>query len=418
MQNKPREAGMKYVIIGNGVSGMMAAETIRRLDVSGEIVIISDETGVPYCRPMISMVLEGAIPPDRLPIRKQSFYEDMKIEPVLGRRVSNIDVEQKTVQIGNGARIAYDKLLIASGAAPRPIKAGGTELKNIFYMRTESDVLGMTEVLPTVKHALVLGGGLVGFKAAYGLLHRGIPVTMLIRSGYPLSMQVDPAAGEIVYDRLKKHGLTVKLGAEVTAFNGNGVVKSARLSDGSDIPCDMAVIGKGVLPSLSFIPRDKIEVDLGILVNRNLETSVPDIYACGDVAEFFDIARKTRWVNAIWPEAVTQGRIAGMNMAGKPVAYHGSLSRNVIRIFDTDVMTAGIVNPGDDATYDILITEDRRRNIYRKFVFNGDRLAGMVLVNGIENGGVLVSAIHNEIPIRIPKERFLDPFFNFRMLAL
>ena len=410
-----REANMNYVIIGNGVAGIHAAETIRQLDPNGKITMISDEAFPPYCRPMISMVLEGVVPPEKLPFGSSSFYEELKIEPVLGKRVSAVDLDNRAVSV-NGKVYPYDKLLIATGADPRRIKADGLELKNIFFMRTETHVRQMLAALPTVRKALVLGGGLVGFKASYGLLRRGIEVTMLIRSGYPLSMQVDPEAGRMIWNELKAHGLDVRLGVEATAFEGKDTVTKAHLSDGTLLSCDMVVIGKGVFPARGFIPKDKIKVDAGIVVDEHMETSAPGVFAAGDVAESIDIARKTPWVNAIWPEAVAQGRIAGMNMAGRRTAYKGSLSRNVIRIFGMDVMTAGLITPPDPEGYDIRNVRDPKAKIYRKLVFRGDRLVGMVMVNRIEQGGVLMSLIQSETPIRLPREVLLKPGFNFRQL--
>jgi NAD(P)H-nitrite reductase large subunit len=410
-----REAAMRYVIIGNGVAGVHAAETIRQIDPDSAITMISDEVFPPYCRPMISMVLEGAVPPEKLPIRPSSFYEELKIEAVLGRRVSALDVDNRRVSV-NGKTYSYDKLLIASGADPRRIKAAGLELQNIFFMRTETHVRQMLAGLPDVRKALVLGGGLVGFKAAYGLLRRGIQVTMLIRSGYPLSMQVDAEAGRMIWEELKAHGLEVRLGVEATAFEGQAKVAGAHLSDGSFVPCDMVVIGKGVFPAHGFIQKDKIKVDAGIMVDEHLETSAPGVFAAGDVAESTDIARKVPWVNAIWPEAVAQGRIAGMNMAGRLVAYKGSLSRNVIRIFGMDVMTAGLIAPSEENGFDILNVKDSKARTYRKLVFRGDRLVGMVMVNAIEQGGVLMALIQSETPVRTPHEALLKPNFNFKQL--
>ncbi len=413
---------MKYIIIGNGIAGIQAAETIRKMDSEGVITMIGDETYSPYCRPMISLVLEGVLSPDKLAIRGEDFYERLHIEPVLGNRVTHIDVADSQVIIdetskgGRKTCFSYDKLLIASGADARPIKAGGLNLKNIFYMRGQEHVLKMLEALTTAKSALVLGGGLVGFKAAYGLMKRGLEVTMLIKSGYPLSMQVDEPAGNLILKELVKHGLNVRVGAEVNAFEGDRHVTGAHLSDGSFIKCDMVVIGKGVLPALSFVPRDNIKVDLGIMVDEHLETTSPGIFAAGDVAEYVDIARKTPWVNAIWPEAVSQGRLAGMNMAGRPVAFKGSLSRNVIRIFDVDVMTCGLVTPPADSDHQVISKINPRKSLYRKLVFKNDILVGMVMVNQVDQGGLFAALIHSETPVRIPKESMLSHGFNYKQL--
>ena len=408
---------MHYVIVGTGIAGVSAAEAVRSIDPAGPVTMIGDETAVPYCRPMISLVLEGAVPQEKLPIRGPTFFEDLNIDAILGERVSDLDVDAKTLQVGGGRSISYDRLLIASGADPRPIDAEGLSLGNISYMRTEAHVRAMLEMVKDARRALVLGGGLVGFKAAYGLMRRGLSVTLLIRSGYPLSMQADETAGGIVAEELVRKGLAVRVGVEVTAFEGRNKVAAAHLSDGSRIDCDLVVIGKGVLPALSFVPRDRIEVDLGIVVDRHMRTSAPDVYAAGDVAEGVDAARNTRWVNAIWPEAVAQGRLAGFNMAGRPLAGSGSLGRNVIRIFDLDIMTGGVFSPPENNGYQVLSAVDNRRGTYRKLVFDGDRLAGMVVVNDVEQGGVLLSLMHSGAAVKTPKDALLEPGFNYRKVV-
>jgi len=409
---------MEYVILGNGIAGVCAAETIRQFDAEGGITMVADETFPPYSRPMISMVLAGQVGSEKLPIRSSRFYEDLKITAVLGSRVAEIDVDQKRVITQNGTSLRFDKLLIATGADPRPLKAEGLNLKNIFFMRTEAHVRNMLAAIPRTKRALVLGGGLVGFKAAYGLLQRGLDVTMLITSGYPLSMQVDETAGKLILDELRDYGLEVRVGISVEAFEGNGSVTGAALSDGSHIPCDLVAVGKGVLPALSFVPQDRIDIDLGILVNEHMETSTAGIFAAGDVAESVDISRKTRWVNAIWPEAVTQGRIAGTNMAGRQVSYRGSLSRNVLRILNLDVMTMGLVNPPDTSEYEVICAGEPYRRTYRKLVFRKNILTGAVLINAIEQGGIFMGLIQNEIPLNVPNRVLAQPSFNFKQLMM
>ena len=407
---------MKYVILGNGISGICAAETIRQYDPQSSITMIADESVTPYSRPMISMVLSGEAPPEKLPIRSDRFYEDLDITAVLGNRATGIDVNRKQVIVDNNEPHHFDRLLIATGADPRPIDADGTDLKNIFFMRTETHVRRMLEAIPGVKKALVLGGGLVGFKAAYGLIRRGIKVTMLITSGYPLSLQVDETAGNMILGELQDHGLDVRVGISVKAFEGDVAVTGARLSDGSSLRCDIVIVGKGVLPALSFVPRDAIAVDLGIVVNGHMQTSAAGIYAAGDVAESIDIARQIRWVNAIWPEAVTQGHIAGMNMTGRPVAYKGSLSRNVLRILDLDVMTVGLVNPPENSGYEIVSAVNQRRKTYRKLVFRDNILVGALLLNDIEQGGIFLGLIQNEMPLDLNRRSLLDTSFNFKQL--
>lgn len=404
---------MKHVIIGNGIAGVSAAEAIRELDVKAAITMISDETFPPYSRPMISSVLEGSQPHSKLPIRSTEFYDDLSIEPCLGQRATAIDILGHRVVLADGSTVGYDRLLIAAGADPRPVNATGQELQNIFYMRTEAHSAAQVAALPGATKAVVLGGGLVGFKAAYGLLRRGLQVTMLITSGYPLSMQVDPVAGQMIMDEMSRHGLTVEVGVSVTGFTGSGKVAAVETDDGRSLPCDLVIIGKGVLPCRDFIPRDQIAVDLGVVVNEFMQTSSANIYAAGDVAELIDLARGCRWVNALWPEAASQGRAAGYNMAGRQVAYPGSLSRNVMRVFELDVLTLGDANPGDTSVYEIVQSGGPTSNIYRRLAIKENRLVGAVFINEIEQGGILRALIENRVPLRLPATRMVRRGFNF-----
>ncbi len=407
---------MRYVIIGNGIAGVCAAEAIRSLDPHGDIAMVGDETFPPYSRPMISHVLDGSQPHTKLSIRSDRFYRDVNVTPILGQRANAIDGDNRQVVLADGSRVDFDRLLIASGADPRPVNADGLDQQNIFYMRTQDHVKQQVAALAGARRAVVLGGGLVGFKAAYGLLKRGLAVTMLITSDYPLSLQVDATAGQMILDELVGHGLTVEVGASVQAFEGNGRVQAVVTDAGTRLPCDLVIIGKGVLPARGFISADEIEVDLGILVDQHLQTSRSDIHAAGDVAQMTDIARGCSWVNALWPEAAAQGRVAGLNMAGRPVAYPGSLSRNVMRVFGLDVLTVGNANPQDTEMYRIVQRGGPDRRVYRRLVLRDDVLVGAVMINHIEQGGVLRALIEGRVPIRLPPEKLLTPGFNFAQL--
>lgn len=407
---------MKHLIIGNGIAGINAAQAIRDLDAEAEIVMVSDERFPPYSRPMISQVLDGSQPHEKLPLHSEDIYKALHATPVLGARVTALDVDNRSVRLADDTQIDFDRLLIASGADARKLQVDGMELENIFYMRTEAHVRQQLAAIGGARQGLVLGGGLVGFKAAYGLLKRGLKVTMLITSGYPLSMQLDEVAGRMIMNELLAHGLTVKVGVSVTGFEGNGRVARAVLDNDDQLPCDLVIIGKGVRPALDFVPRDRIAVDLGIVVDDCLQSSVPGIYAAGDTAESVDIARQVRWVNAIWPEAAAQGRIAGLNMAGRRVRYAGSLSRNVMRVYDLDVMTAGYANPGKDEGLRQVSTGGEDQGYYRSLVFRDDILVGAVLINRIEQGGVLRALIENRIPVRMPENILMSPGFNFSKL--
>ena len=409
----------RHVIIGNGIAGASAAESIRSLDPEALITFIAREQQLPYSRPMISQVLAAAADFSQLPLRPPDYYERMRAEALLGHEAVAIDWQGRMVQTDRGRYVPYDRLLIASGADPRLLGVDGADARGVFTMRTADDVRRIIAHLDGTRHALVLGGGLVGFKAAHGLLKRGVKVTMLIRSAHPLAMQVDADAGRIIQTELERHGLNVQVGIEVTAVESDQHQRVVRavLSDGQILDCQLIVVGKGVRPSVAFLGQDRVQVDAGILVDDHLQTAVEGVYAAGDVAEHFDLARGQRWMNAIWPVAVEMGRIAGMNMAGRSVSFRGSLSRNVIRIFEVDVLTAGLVNPPPDPAYQVLAERNPRLGTYRKLVFKDELLVGAAQVGRVEQGGILMNTIAARVPVVKNRERLLEPGFNYGTLA-
>jgi nitrite reductase (NADH) large subunit len=405
-----------HLIIGNGIAGVCAAEAIRELDADAPIAMVSDERFPPYSRPMLGQVLEGAQPIEKLPVRSPGFYEQLKIEPLLGQRVAAVFPKEKRVALADGQSVSFSRLLIASGADPRRLSVPGHDLENIFCLRTERDVRRQLAAMGEARRALVLGGGLVGFKSAYGLLKQGLDVTMLITSEYPLAMQVDAQAGRMIRDTLIANGLRVEVGINVTAFEGQGRVAAARTDAGESLPCDLVIIGKGVRPACDYLSQTEIEIDLGVMVDDHLQTSLPGIYAAGDVAETRALARGCPWVNAIWPEASAQGRIAGLNMAGHPVRYPGSLSRNVMRVFDLDVMALGLANAETDDALRVLRAGGPSNGWLRSLVLRGDTLVGATLIGRIEQGGLLRALIEQGRPLSMPPEALLSPDFDIARL--
>ena len=407
---------MKHLIIGSGIAGIQAAETIRSMDVNCSITLIGGENFLPYSRPMIGMLLEGSISPENMVIRQEEFFDSLRIDHVMGEWVQQIDLDNRRASTDKGKTYSFDRLLVATGADPRVIDVDGCHLRNIFHMRNEKHVTQISQSLSKAKNALVVGCGLGGLKAAQAFLHRGLTVTVVEKLNHPLPLVVDSKAGELISHELQNIGLEVKISSEVLSFDGNGKVKEAHLSDGSRISCDIVVVAIGFHPAVSFIPPETINVNMGIPVNRYLETNVRGIYAAGDVAECTDIVHNEKRANAMWPVAAEQGVTAGMNMAGRKVAYKGSLGRNVFRIGDTDILAGGLVDPLPDETYTVYTSEDQRRKTYRKLLFREDILVGVVMVNAIEQGGVLLSLIHQQIPVTIPKENLLKHSFNLFQL--
>ena len=211
---------MKYLILGGGVAGVQAAETIRQHDPDSPITLIGGETGLPYCRPMITLVLGGKISPEQMVIRNQDFFTSFRIEAVVGEWVQQIDVENKQVFTDKGKSYSFDRLLIATGANPKSMVLKGSDLKNVFHLRSREHVENMVRALKSAKKVLVLGCGLVGLKAALELFHRGLEVTVAERLGRPLPVVVDDKAGQMISRQLERMGIKVITDAEVTGLGG------------------------------------------------------------------------------------------------------------------------------------------------------------------------------------------------------
>jgi NAD(P)H-nitrite reductase large subunit len=337
---------MRFVIVGASAAGISAAETLHRHDECAEIVIISDEELI-YSRPMLSYYLAGARDEEGLLYRSRDFFKDNRLEAIIARAVK-LDPEKNQVHLEDGRKVDYDRLLLATGASPRFPKAEGMDKEGVFGLRKITDVEGMLARLPHATRAVVLGAGLVGLKAAAGLKQHGLDVTVLVGSPQVLSQMLDESSSEVFKQIFEENGVPVITGVQAAAVLGKAQVEGLELTSGEVYPCELIVVGKGVDPNLDLVEGTSIKMDYGILIDEHCRTNVPDIYAAGDAAQAMDVLRGEPWINALWPCAAEQGRIAALNMAGEEAAYKGSMRMNSVQFFDLAVISAGlaVLTPG------------------------------------------------------------------------
>lgn len=336
---------MHYVIIGNSAAGVAAARSIRRVDRDGEITIVSDEPYPYYARVLTSYYLGGLVPIERLWLADKAWYQEQHIRLISEQRVTGIEVEKKLVLLKSGTKLAYDRLLVACGASPQQLNLPGELPEGVFTLRLLDDAVAMREFIRPGGRAVVVGGGLVGVKAAEGLRARGIQVNMVVSSGRLLSQVLDDRGAELVRRAMQAAGFAIHLREDVVAIEGRGRVTAAVLASGSVLPADIVVIAKGVQPNVGFLRNSGMEIKRGIVVDEYLSTSIPGIYAAGDVAEAYDRAWQQNRLNAIWVTAVEQGRLAGLNMSGHRTAYYGAVGINSLVCAGLGVISGGIVNP-------------------------------------------------------------------------
>ncbi len=391
---------MRYVIIGNSAAGLAGAETIRRLQPQAPITIISDEPYPPYCRPLLTYLLGGDIQEKDLWLKAADYYQRWQFTPVLGKRVVQVDPAARTIELDAGETVSYDRLLVASGARPTLPDIPGQDLQGVFTVRTLEHFKAMQQMLRPEMRLAVIGSGLVGIKTAQALAHRGYDVTLVARKSQVLSNLLDETAADLLHQAMTKVGVKLRFHSIPAALSGqNGRVKGVVLTDGTEIPADLVIIGIGVIPNTEFLSGAGLSDPYGLTVDSQLRTAQEDIFAAGDCVQPFDRLSGQKTYFAIWPAAVEQGRLAGANMAGHDRQYGGLLSQNTLYVGNTRVIAGGLVRPTDDSC-EVHVQHDPSSQSYRRLVVKDGRLVGVILVGQVEDAGVYLNLIYNRTPLK------------------
>lgn len=308
-----KEAPEKIVIVGGGAAGFAAAEMLRREQFAGEIVMLSQEADAPVDRPNLSKdYLAGSAQADWIPLRSEDFYRDLKIDLRLGVEVDTIDVEGRAVVLKNGARIAYDRLLLATGAEPNRLPVPGADRPNVHVLRTLSDSNAIISNAKNARRAVVIGASFIGLEAAASLRARDIEVHVVGPEKIPMERVLGPEMGQCVRSLHEEHGVIFHLEEGVSAIDEHGVV----LKSGELIAADLIVSGIGVRPRLALAEKAGLAIDRGVVVDRHLQTSAPGIYAAGDIARWPDPHSGENIRVEHWVVAERQGQVAARNMLG------------------------------------------------------------------------------------------------------
>ncbi len=403
---------MQYLIIGNSAAGLNAAEAIRSCDPAGSVTIVSDEDYPAYSRCLIPYFMEGKVSEEDMLYRPADYYETNRFKPLLGRKALSVRPDSKSVTLDSDESLSYDKLLIATGGSPKIPDTPGMDKEGVFGFRTTMDMKGILEIAGTAERAIVMGGGCVGLMAACGLRASGLEVSVVVRSPHLLSQVADAEAGEIFRRRFEANGVRVFIESDVVEVLGNKKVEGVKLNNGEELPCQLIVVGKGVTPNIELVGDTDIRTHWGIVVNDELMTSDPNIFAAGDVAETTDIVTGEDTVNAIWPAAAEQGRIAGANMAGEHQRYVGSMRMNSAEFFGLPLISTGLVKPKEPG-FEMLTRCHEEKNIFKKVVLRDNIVVGVVLVGRIDNAGVYAALMRKKVNISSVKDRLLDVDFGF-----
>jgi len=408
---------MRYVIIGGSAAAISAIEAIRSIEHESQIDLFSDEATPLFSRVLLPYYVAEELSKPLLNFRSADFFEQSKVTPHLGVRIQEVSVSSKTVQTDGGEPYPFDKLLLATGGKPIVPPIPGVNKEGISTLKTMADAERIYQFKG--KRAVVIGAGSVGVETSISLKRRGMEVTLLEQLGHVLPTVFDEEAASIIKKRIEDLGITTVTGEKAVQFTGNGHVKSV-VTDSREIKCDMVVLAVGVKPAIELAQKAGIEIGSlgGIKVNSQMMTSVSDIYAGGDVTETYDISRDSNWINAIWPCAIEQGRIAGLNMADRKTSYEGSFRRNSIGNFiGVPAISMGITHADTCSSCEggEEFQEIRRRtkDTYKKLILKNGRLVGSILVGQTQKAGLFSILLKRKIDVTDTISILMSRSLNF-----
>jgi len=365
-----------YVIVGGGLAGASAVQGIRELDTQGSILLVGEETHLPYDRPPLSKKLWfGKARVEDIFIHDQRFYDDLGVSMMLGTRVEKLDVQEKSITVANGGRYGFGKLLLATGTKPRRIAIPGGDLEGICYYRTLDDYLRMKNESKVRKSVLIVGGGFIGSELA-AALNSGLEVAMIFPSATICQRVLPEKLGLAVQQHFQERGIRVMPADFPTAISKSGDKFRTETASGKSLESDLVIIGIGVDPSIGLAQEAGLKVGNGIVVNEYLESSHPGIHAAGDNAFFPYRALGHGMRIEHWDNALSQGKLAGRNMAGAHEAF------TYQPYFFSDLFEFGYEATGEvDASFEIFADWQKENHTGVIYYLRDERVRGVMMCN-------------------------------------
>ncbi|MDP3175607.1 MAG: FAD-dependent oxidoreductase, partial [Phenylobacterium sp.] len=371
----------RLVVVGNGMAGCRAIEEVLKRDPERyEITVLGAEPRVNYDRIMLSPVLAGEKAFEDIVINDAAWYRDNAITLHAGRAVLRVDREARTIEAEGGLTLAYDRLILATGSDPVRLPLPGADLKGVVTFRDLDDVEAMVAAADAGGRAVVIGGGLLGLEAAYGLVRRGMAATVVHLMDVLMERQLDEASGWLLREALSQRGVETVLGAQSEAIVGTeGRVSGLKLKDGRTIPCDLLVMAVGIRPNISLAAQAGLICGRGVVVDDGLRSSDPAVFAIGECAEHRGIAYGL--VAPIWEMCRT---LADVLTGDEGAVYEGSLLQTRLKVSGVDVFSAGKFSGGEGC--EDVVFRDAGRGVYKRVVIENGKVAGAVLFGDAADG--------------------------------
>jgi nitrite reductase (NADH) large subunit len=394
---------MKIVIIGAGPAGVTVAEVLRQYDKQSEITMLSSEPFPPYAPPaLIEYFMTGQ---DLHFWKGRDIADRLALDYRPGTHAVKVLPDQHTVSLDDGGILSYEQLVVATGSrlyAP----VAGADKPGVYNFKSLS---AAEELLQKVregraKSALIIGAGFIGVEIALLLRNLGLAVTHVEMTDRVMPRMLDAETAEIVLGMMRERGIDVQLNTKAKAFLGDPRAEAVELESGETLAADLLVAATGVQPNIAFLKESGLETQWGVLVDDYLRTNIPDIYAIGDVAETKDRITGERFVHAIFPNAVAQGRIAALNLLGRSVPYEGADDMNSLKHLGVPIIAVGRME-GEELRI-------RQDGILRKLYLQDDRIVGFRLAGNLGSAGIYRTLMNKALNVAPFKHRLLEPGFG------
>ncbi len=405
------QAMQTFVIVGASLAGAKAAETLRAEGFDGRVVLIGDEARRPYERPPLSKeYLRGEKDFDAAAVHSAGFYDEHDIELRTSSLVSAIDPAKHSVTLSSGEEVGYDRLLLATGATPRRISVPGGDLPGVLYLRSVEDADALRQAIGPSAQVVVIGAGWIGAEVAASARQLGAAVAMVELAAVPLERVLGPQVGAIYRDLHAAHGVDLHLGAGIEAISGSESVEAVRLSDGTVLPASVVVVGVGVTPRVELAEAAGLTTDNGVLVDEHLQTSAPEIFAAGDVANAYHPRYRSRIRLEHWSAALNQGPAAARAMLGQDVVYDRT------PYFFSDQYELGMEYRGWAPTFDeVVFRGDPASGAFLCFWLRSGKVAAAMNANVWDAGDDIEALLQADRPV--DASRLADPGIDLAGLA-
>jgi NAD(P)H-nitrite reductase large subunit len=386
------------VIIGNGAAGTYAAEQLRKLDAAAEIVMIDDEPYTLYNRVSLPRYLRGVLLEQRVYVRDMEWHTKNRIDLRLETKVDQVNFDEKTIHMEPGGEVPYDRLLIATGGRPNPLRAPGAEgAPYLFNFQYFDEAKGMVARIPESKVAVVLGGSFIGYELTEAFAHRGLETHWLMRGPWFLRRALDEEGGKVITLLAQDAGVHLHYDEAIDKLErSNGQLKVTG-TKGFTATADMVGVGLGLTMNIDIFEGTGLETNVGVKTNEFLETNMPDVWAAGDVAEFYDVVSQRHHRMGTWDNSLNHGRHVAKNMLGAKEPYV-EVPTYASGMFNSNISVMGVTTEEEPDAEAVVEVEYEGRN-YKRLFFLQDKLVGAILVGKMRGRKKVLEIISSRTPI-------------------